>query len=153
MTQDHVTYIRRETLVSVVINTVLSAAAFWLVFRGQDPVQVWGLGYWVFDFIPQSFMIALMSTLVPGAIAGRAVRAGRIRPAGAPGRLPGNLVVRALLMAVLGVVLGTAAVAGLAGLAGLSALSPSAALALKMVYGALLALIVTPLGLRRALSR
>ena len=64
----HTAYIRRETLVSMVINGVLSLAFFIAVFGRTSPVALWGMGHWVFDFIPQSFMIALMSTLVPGAL-------------------------------------------------------------------------------------
>lgn len=69
MTANH--YIRRETLVNVAINCFFAALFFFVVFGGQDRVPVWGLGNWVFDFIPQSFMIALLGTIIPGALAAK----------------------------------------------------------------------------------
>ena len=52
----------RETAISIVISAVISALAFVLVF-GHD--QAVDLGAYGFDFFPQGFMIALMSSLVP----------------------------------------------------------------------------------------
>lgn len=149
---DHTTYVRRETAVSIVINSALSALFFWLVFGGVDPVPVWGMGNWVFDFAPQSFMIALMSTLVPGALTAKAIRAGKIAPAGSPSRLPGGLVKRALLLALLSAAGGTLLVALCATASGVASISAMTGLVLKVGYGALLAIVVTPPGLRRALA-
>jgi len=148
----HDAYIRRETMVSAVINAILSALFFWLVFRGVDPVPVWGMGNWVFDFVPQGFMIALMSTLVPGALTGRAIRSGRIAADGQANRLPGNLLARALLLAGAAAILGAGLVAAIMKLVGAEQLPPGTALLLKIVYGASLAILVTPPGLRRALA-
>lgn len=149
---DHKAYIRRETGVSIVINAVLSALFFWIVFRGVDPVPTWGVGNWVFDFVPQSFMIALMSTLVPGALTGKAIRTGRITAHGAPGKLPGNLFARAGLLAVMSAVIGTGLIALAVAAIGVLMVPAGVALTLKVVYGAVLALVVTPPGLRRALA-
>jgi len=157
---DHTTYIRRETGVSIVINSVLSALFFWLVFGGVDPVLVWGMGNWVFDFLPQSFMIALMSTLVPGALTAKAIRAGKIAGNGPRNWLPANLLARAVVLAILSAAGGTALVALLVIAVGvtlslpwsITELSATTALALKVIYGAILALIVTPPGLRQALA-
>jgi len=147
------TYIRRETLVSIVINTVLSLAFFVAVFGRARAVPVWGVGHYVFDFGPQAFMIALMATLVPGALAARALRAGRVVPWVGRSRLPASLVLRALLLAGISAAL---AVAG-AGVAlralGATALPYAPALAAKLVFAVALAAIVTPAGLRAALSR
>ena len=149
---DHTTYIRRETGVSIVINSVLSALFFWLVFGGVNPVPVWGMGNWVFDFLPQSFMIALMSTLVPGALTAKAIRAGKIRGDGKANWLPGNLLGRAILLAILSAIGGATLVSLLAKVAGVTEIAWATALGLKVAYGAMLAIIVTPPGLRRALA-
>lgn len=149
---NHQVYIRRETLVSVVINCVLSALFFWLVFRGVDPVPMWGIGNWVFDFMPQGFMIALMSTLVPGAMTGKAIRAGRITADGPRSRLPGNLLARALLLASASALLGAGLVTVFVTGIGVTHLPGTTALLLKVAYGAILAAVVTPPGLRRALA-
>ena len=69
-------YIRREILVSAVINGTFSALAFTLVFGGLEQVPLWGVGNWVFDFLLQGFMVALMATLVPGILARRKIKAG-----------------------------------------------------------------------------
>ena len=149
---DHKAYIKRETAVSIVINSVLSALFFWLVFRGVDPVPAWGMGNWVFDFLPQSFMIAFMSTLLPGALTGKAIRAGKILANGAGNFLPANLFLRALVLALMSALGGTAIIALGATVTGTTELSPMMASGLKVAYGAILAIIVTPPGLRRALA-
>lgn len=149
---NHQVYIRRETLISVVINSVLSALFFWLMFCGVDPVPIWGMGNWVFDFIPQGFMIALMSTLVPGAMTGKAIRTGRIKADGPRNRLPGNVLARALMLAVVSALAGAVLVAIIMLGVGFVHMSVATALLLKVAYGAILAIIITPPGLRRALA-
>lgn len=146
-------YIRRETAISVAINTVLSVLFYALVFGRQDPVPVWGIGYWVSDFAPQSFMIALMSIAVPGALTARRLRAGTQIPLGHPTRLPRSLPARALLVAMASAIVGTAIVAALVCLLGIEAVPAAAALVARAGYGALLAAIVTPTGLLAALAQ
>lgn len=145
-------YVRRETAISAVINAAFSALFFWLVFGGVDPVPLWGRGNWVFDFVPQGFMVALMSTLVPGALAAKALRAGAIHAAGRGNGLPGALIPRALVLAVGAAALGTAVMAVITVLSGVAELRATTAAAVKVGYGAALALLVTPLALRRALA-
>jgi len=146
-------YIRRETAVSVAINAVLSLLFFLLVFGRLNAVPVWGIGKWVFDFLPQSFMIALMSTLVPGALASRAVVAEKVAADGPVTRLPSRLVVRALLLAVASAALGTLLVAGFVALSGRAEIPHMTALVVKIAYGAVLSSIITPIGLRPVLAR
>jgi len=145
-------YIRRETGVSIVINSVLSLLFFLLVFGMRDPIPTWGMGQWVFDFLPQSFMIALMSTLVPGFLTAKKLHAGQIAPIDYRSSLPRNLIARALVLAIASAAMGTALVAGIVTITGVEALPHLAALVLKVIYGALLAILVTPLGLRAALA-
>jgi hypothetical protein len=144
-------HIRRETLVSVIINVALSLLFFLLVFGWQNPVSVWGVGELAFDFLPQSFMIALMGTLVPGALTAAKLRKGSLERLPGTTRLPGNLVLRALLLAALSMIAGTALTALLLRASGVEQMAWSSALAIKLVYGGLLALLVTPIGLAAAL--
>jgi hypothetical protein len=146
-------YIRRETAISVAINTVLSVLFYALVFGRQDTVPVWGIGYWVFDFAPQSFMIALMSIAVPGALTAARLRAGVLVALDRPTRLPRSLPVLALLVALAAAIAGTATVAALVRLIGIEVVPAATALVAKAGYGALLAAIVTPAGLRTALAQ
>jgi len=146
-------FIRRETRVSVAINAVLSSLFYALIFGRLDPVPAWGMGQWVFDFGPQGFMVALMSVLIPGTLAARKLRAGILEPTDDGSRLPASLAARALLMALFCAAAGTGFVAALAGLSGIDTFPLVAALPVKVAYGAALAAIVTPFGLRVAMAR
>lgn len=146
------TYLRKEGALSIVINAVLSVA-FFLAGFGFDPavpVRIAGMGGYALDFLPQSFMIALMSALVPGAITAARMRNGRI--GGAP-ETTRALVVRSLLTALVALVAGGAIAMLLRLIAGAALLPWSAALFVKIVYGAALAAAVTPFGLRQALRQ
>jgi hypothetical protein len=71
----HSDYIARETAISAVINAGFSLAFFLLVFGTGGAVV--GVGTYAYDFLPQSCAIAVMSTLIPGAIAGGDCARGR----------------------------------------------------------------------------
>ena len=143
-------YVRRETAIGVAINAALSALFVFLVFGGRGRIPV---GDIVLDSLPQSFMIALMATLVPTAITRRRLRNGAIAPLAAERTLlPANLLWRALLVAVAATLAG-----GLLHALLLPRFAPplwpfGALLAYKMLYGAALALLVGPVALRRALA-
>lgn len=146
-------YVRRETMISVVINVALSAVFFLLAFGRLDPVPVWGLGKYAFDFIPQSLMIALMSAVVPGILAIRRRKAGLVERVEERSRLPRRLLHRALLVGLLAVVLGAGLAALVLAAAGVETISWTPALAIKLVYGGVLAAFVTPPTLRAALQQ
>ncbi|MBF7015318.1 hypothetical protein QUC32_26785 (plasmid) [Novosphingobium resinovorum] len=147
------TYIRRETRISVAINAAISLLFYVLVFGGRNPVNVWGAGQWVLDFLPQGFMIALMGTLVPGLLAARRLRAGSILPLGKQSPLPRNLALRGLLLALVSAFVCTGVVALTMRCAGPETLPAWAAASIKVALGALLAAIVTPIGLRSTLAQ
>ncbi|MEE3852966.1 hypothetical protein VZC37_21695 [Gordonia sp. LSe1-13] len=145
-------YFRRETAISIAINTAMSFLFFLLVFGFGEPMQVWGLGNYVFDFVPQGFAIALMATLVPGAKISKALREGRLARGTGRSRLPARLWQRALVLALVSAFVGTALAAVVMSLVGSSELSVGVALAGKLVFGAVLAAVITPVGMRAALS-
>ena len=122
----------RETAVSVLINTVLSVLFFLLVFGMTNPVQLAAFGR---DFLPQSFMIALMGTLVPSLILRKRTGAGT----------------RSVILRALAFVAGATAIGGGASFAVCALLGGEldamTGLAVKAAYGAALAAIVTPLAL------
>jgi len=152
MTIEAAAYIRRETAVSIVINMVLTALFFALVFGFARPVPVWGIGHYVFDFIPQAFMIALMATLVPGALASKARRAGTVSHWPTPPRLPRALAPRAILLGCTSAVASIAFAAALLWTTGLQTLPTLPALLAKLAFAAALARLITPLGLKTALA-
>lgn len=142
-------YLYRETAISVAINAVLSLIFFLLVFGIPASVRVAGAGGYGMDFVPQSLMIALMASLVPGAIA-----AAKLRRAGlAAAEARAALLRRSLATALLGAGVGAAIGWLLALLLPVAAIPLMPALLARILYGALLAAIVTPIGLRRALRR
>ncbi|MDO6415326.1 hypothetical protein Q4F19_13110 [Sphingomonas sp. BIUV-7] len=121
-------------MISVVINVVLSIGFFVGLFGTRGPFALGAVGP---DFFPQSFMVALMGTLVPSLIANRRLGGG-IRP----------IVLRCLGIAIL-----SAAIAGGLGWRWFAThpatLLPLASmLPLKAVFGGILAAIVTPIALR-----
>lgn len=141
-------YIVRETIVSAAINGVIGALFFFGVFGTGVHVTVGGWGGYAFDFLPQSGAVALMACLVPGMIARRAQRAGRVGVR-SEGPVTVQWLLRAALVAVLsGVTLGIAvALIWLA--SGVVTLGWPTALVIKIVYGAALGASVTRHVLRR----
>ncbi len=149
---DKAAYIRRETGVSIGINTALSALFFVLVFGRSGAVTVWGQGGYVIDFVPQGFMIGLMSVLVPGVLARKALAAGKIggiQCASTPLR---RLGARAVIWGLLGAVAGVAGSAALFSFISLAQFAWLPALLVKLGFGAGLAAIATPAGLRAELA-
>lgn len=150
-------YVRAETVASVVINAAVSAAFVWLIFRGMAVIPLWGSRGLAVDLIPTTFMITLMST-----IASTLITRGRLRRSQAPQlaradagsiarALPRNLLLRALTLALgATLVLVPLTVAGLI-LFGIESAAYGNVMLFKIGYGAVLALIVTPAIVRRAL--
>jgi hypothetical protein len=150
VTPDARRIVARETAISVAINMAISAAMFLALFGLRGPAIVRGLGGYAVDFLPQTFMVALMGSLVPGLLtaarAGSRERLSLLRLRGAIA-----LVARALLVAMLAsLVAGGGAVAILLGF-GIVEVAPLAGLLVKMAYGGLVALGVTPAAVRFAL--
>ena len=128
--------ILRETLVSVAINAVISAGFFFATFGLPTPIPAEALGL---DFLPQSFMVTLMGCLIPSLLVRRQ-----------SGQSARPIVLRALLIAVLVlVVAGGGAMLVCMALGGDWAALP--ALVIKVLFGALLAAIATPVAVAAAL--
>lgn len=144
-------YLARETLVSAAINAAISVGFFLLVFRGRDPIPVWGMGSYAFDFVPQSLAIGLMAVLVPGLMCRKAMIDGRVTGSSSAPPMP-QVVVRALLNAILAVILGAGACALVLWATGADALPNASAFVLKILYGAALGAVVTRIALRRMLG-
>jgi len=140
----HRSLVYRETAVSVGINMALSGLFFLLIFGVADRIFVRDL---VIDFLPQGLAIGFMATLIPGLIVHRRLGHGALRSVGL------RLFVRALLSAlVAALLLGGAAALLLAMLTG-ETIAFLPALAIKLLFGAIAALLVTPGAVRAALRR
>lgn len=144
-------YIMIETLISMAVNAAFSAGFALLIFGGRAEIGLWGPDGLALDFAPQTFVIAMMSVLVPTALTRRRIRSGALAPGrGAPSRLPGNLLVRALLLALVATLLLGGTATALLAATWSGPLAFGAVLPLKIIYGAFVALAVTPPALRAA---
>ena len=135
MTPAQARYVRTETLISALINGVLSVIFFFLVFGSEDRIAWRDLAL---DSLPQSFAIAFMGTLVPTLLTRKRLRTGAVQPLDNGSSRPSrNVFLRALLVAAV-----VAATAGLLHFV-LLPLGPAtwgfgAALGYKALYGLLL---------------
>lgn len=136
--------VRRETAIGVAINSVAGGVAFLVVFGFADLVAVRGLSGIGVDFIPQTFMMSLMGSLIPGLLTRRRFRRSMLLD-----RVPKNsgIVVHSFVIAIAAAFfLGGAALLASRHWLGLEV--PHAfALTLKVAYSAALAAIVTPCAL------
>jgi hypothetical protein len=127
------TLIVRETLISVVINSAISVGVCLLLFGLDRPVPASALGW---DFLPQSFMIALMGTVVPALMLRRRLGASVAR-----------IVMCAVAMAIAAALLPGSVASVLTHMLVEDSLAARNALLLKAAYGAALAAVVTPIAL------
>jgi len=142
-------YVRRQTLISIVITMAISAGFFLAVFGRTDPIAVWAPDNLALDFLPQAGAASFMAALMPAL----QTRAAMIK-----GKLPGtpptvrSIVVRAIMLALLALGLAGMAIGALQ-LNGIATFAWGTAFAIKVAFGALLGLIITPLALRSVLTR
>lgn len=141
-------FILREACIGAVLNAMLSYGVFWLLFRGASRIPVRGFGNFLFDFLPQGFMVALMSAFVPGLLARRAIARGQF-----PGTqtafamLPRALPAKAVVLGLAAVVVLSLPMIGVVAAFGGEMIDWTTASALKMAFGAGVSLAITPISL------
>jgi len=142
----------RETAISIAINVAISAGMFVALFGLAASAPLNGVRGYAADFVPQAFMVSLMGGLVPGLMmAAKAKSHARLSFVGVRGGAA--IAVRALAVALaLAVLAGGGIAALLLLLSAAPFLAPLPALALKMLFGALVALAATPGAVRFALA-
>jgi hypothetical protein len=145
-------YIVTETTVSIVINVLISALFMGLVFGRSALIELWGGHGLAVDFIPQTFMISAMSVLVPTIVTRQRMKRGLLAYGpGLPPRYLRSLTLRVIVIAVV-----LTLILGAAGVLALDAVWTGPvrfwqAFPLKLLYGGVVALIATPIGLYIAL--
>lgn len=132
--------VARETMISVVINMVLSAVFFVLVSGLHGPVRLADIGP---DLVPQAFMVTLMGSLVPGLLT-----APRHGVTGRTGAIVGRSFAVAFIAAI---VVGGGGILLLHGSMAPVAYGP--AFAARVALGGILSVLVTPFAVRRAAPR
>ncbi len=149
----HARYMRKETLIAMLINSLFSAAFVFIVFGGREQVALWGASGLALDFVPQTFIITVMTVVVATLLTRKRVRHGAVPALTAkPSRLPQNVFLRAALLAVMAtVVLGGVATAALA-VVWSGPYVFITVLVFKIAYGALVAAVIATLALPAALS-
>ncbi len=152
-------FVRNETIVSIVLNALVSAVFVWLLFRGKSEVGLWGMDGLAFDLLPTTFMITFMMTLGLSLVIrrrvgrGSAPRLGWVRAEHPWLRfLPAWLLPRALLLAAGMMVLFVPATVGLLIAAGWHPMAIGHVYLFKVIYGALMGLVATPVILLAALA-
>ena len=144
-------YVRTETVFSTIGSTVVNILFFFLVFGAAGPIEVWGIGRYAFDFVPQSFMTALICTWLPGVITRKRLASGAVIHFSGPCPRLSSLVLRGLLYGVVALGVGAGAVSAGLYLLGLREVSWIGGFVFKLSFGAIVAAIITPLGLRALL--
>lgn len=144
-----VRHVAREARISAAINGAISAAFFWLAFGGSTTIHFWGGAGLLVDAIPQSFMVAVMGTLVPGLLARVAIGRGALQAPRRPLTV-WRIVRQAASTGALAVAAGVLLTAAAGVIVGGSLPATVAAVA-KVSYGALVGWLVTNQGLRRLL--
>lgn len=143
----------RQSAVSAVMTVMMNSLMTFVLLYNGSPIPVWGTSGAVFDLLPTTFMSILMSTVMPGILTEKAVRSGEL---GAwPGKrrsVPGNVFVRALIMAMMGTIVFGWLFAMAFFIFGVGTVSFATLLALKAVYGALIGWFAAPLAVRQALA-
>ncbi len=141
-------YLRRQTIISIIVSAVFSAVFFLLIYRNPGPVAVWAPDYLALDFVPQSALASLMAALVPGLQTRSAVARGNLAGTVPTAR---SIVLRALLCALLGLGVAVIIIAAL-WISGVVVVPWATAFAIKTAYGGLLGRVVTPRALRPLLN-
>ncbi len=136
--------------VAAVISAVLSGVFVALLFGGQAEVPVVGWNGLIVDALPQTAMIALMSSLVPTLLTRRRTRRGGVAPLLTPSRWPAAIVLRIGAFVLLATMLAGGLHAALLPLGPL-AWPLSTVFAGKILYGAALGMAVAGLAVTAAL--
>jgi hypothetical protein len=141
-----------------VVNFALNALIAWGVFRGATRVPLWGDTSVAGDTIATSCILPFLSVLIATPLVRRDARLGKISPPGLPDRgrlvqwLPRRLVPRALVLALMGlVVVGPLVVLGL-WLADVTEVAMPRFIWVKAAYAAALGALLAPTIARAALA-
>lgn len=140
-----------EAAISIVPNALVSALFVWLLFRDTPAIPLWGMQGVAFDLVPTTFMLTLMTTIALTLI----VRARRRRglAAAAPGSLalPGNVLLRAVTLALLLCLVFVPLTVLLLRMGWSGDWSYDRMMGFKIAYGIAVGLVATPLAVLAAL--
>lgn len=140
-----------EAAISVVPNALVSALFVWLLFRGQNAIPLWGMQGVAFDLVPTTFMLTLMTTIALTLIVRARRRKGLAAAEPGPLRLPHNVVLRGIVLALLLCLMFVPISILLLNLAWDGDWSYDRMMVFKIIYGIAVGLVATPLVVLAAL--
>lgn len=156
LSADHRRYLRTETLINTIVNTVISAVFVWVAFRGMTSISLWGNPGLAFDLLPTCVAITLFSTVVLTLLTRARLKRGRVAlltsARGPAAWLPGNVVVRALTSAAIVTIIAVPLSVAVLKLVGADGASFNQVLVFKICYGAVLSALISPPLLMRAFA-
>ena len=140
---DGASHVTRETLVSALINGMISLGFFLLVFGFGGTILVWGIGNYAFDFLPQSFAVAFFASFVPSLLTRKALLAGKVVSATRSVPTTGSLLVKSIQLGIAAAIVGAGIWAAVFWASGTTTIQPIPAFTLKIIYGAAMGALVT----------
>jgi hypothetical protein len=153
MLQEQKKYIIRETVLNSIVNGIFSVFFVWLIFSGHEVIELWGESGLATDFVPQTFLVSVMSMLVLGGVTRKRVLRGSILPLeNYKSRLSGNILVRSLFVATVVTVVAAPVAIFLLAIAWNDSIDLVNIYFIKGFYGFFIAMAVSPIALRTALS-
>jgi hypothetical protein len=146
-------YLFTESAIGSAISLALSILFVFVIFDLEQAVPIFGINGLIFDALPQSVAIAFMATLMPTLLTRRRLKTGKINVIdGRVSRLPHNVFLRSLMVAIVVTISAIILHFVVFGLTGLNSLSFTSVLIYKASYGALLGAVVAYYSLLNALS-
>lgn len=142
-------YIRKETLISSIINALFSIAFFMALFRNSQQLILGDTSRLTMDFLPQAFFVGFFAALPASLLTIKRIKAGTVTLDGkSRPPLPQSLPLRIVIFTLGSLILfGGGAVLIFSLLVPIK-LSFVSALVMKAIYGILITLIITPLAIR-----
>ncbi len=159
LTAEQRKYIRIETIISIVFNTVIGSIFAWLVAsHSQGGVPLWGAAGMAADFVPTILMSTLVMSLVVTGMTYKRVAAGKapgLEPAqgGWLAWAPRNFILRSVIYAVIFTVIVVPLSVGALVALGLTTFPVSGFVPFKAIYTALFTLLVGPGVVQAAMVR
>lgn len=137
--------IHRETIVSAIVNAIMSVAIFAVFFGlASRSLAVGRMDGLAIDFLPQGFMVSFMGSLVPSLI-----MQAKLRKAGMQAVAPSSRRIASVVAIAVAVGLASAVtLMVLASFGPLRVVHSYQALAFKMTYGAILGFVSARFALR-----
>lgn len=145
-------YLALETVSSGIVNGVLNLASAYAIFHGRSRLPTGGRSGLIVDLIGETFIVVLLSVLIPSLIARHRRRAGTLPTPGVGPLAPaGNLYVRAVVTGLIFTAVSVPCIAVLLPRIFPNGVTLGAVLLFKTFYGAAVGSLATLLAVNKAL--